>query len=184
MRAMSAICYPVAETADQALHAPMAFAERAREAVQAAGGAVEFISEAVGPAFVSEAAAEDAYRTAGLAPGEWRTLRPMIEGRPTPTVKPVNAEGRRWPQPAPPPAPTVWRMSVSYWRVTRDEAEPAPTAAARRLRRDPEAQGLGTRALRALAQQPLRATEPQRPLDIGLFEVRLPEAPDRIVPDE
>ena len=75
-------------------------------------------------------------------------------------------------------------MSVSYWRVTRDEAEPAPTAAARRLRRDPEAQGLGTRALRALAQQPLRATEPQRPLDIGLFEVRLPEAPDRIVPDE
>jgi hypothetical protein len=26
--------------------------------------------------------------------------------------------------------------------------------------------------------------EPQRPLDIGLFEVRLPEAPDRVVPDE
>ncbi len=183
MRAMSAILYPVAETADQALNAPMAFAERAREAVQAAGGEVDFVSEAVGPAFVSEAAAEQAFRHAGLPPGEWRTLRPVTEGRPKPAVKPMNADGRRWPPP-PPPAPTLWRLSVSYWRVTRDGAEPVPGAAARRLRRDPEAQGLDPRALQALARQPLRATEPQRPLDIGLFEVRLPEAPDRIVPDE
>ena len=107
-----------------------------------------------------------------------------ITPRPKPAVKPVNLDGRRWPQPASPPAPTLWRLSVSYWRVVREGAEPAPNAAARRLRRDPEAQGLNTRALQALARQPLRATEPQRALDIGLFEVRLPEAPDRIVPDE
>ena len=181
---MTAILYPVAETADQALNAPMAFAERVREAMRAAGGEVDFVSEAVGPVFVSEAAAEEAYCSAGLPPGEWRTLRPVAESRPKPAVKPVNLDGRRWPQPASPPAPTLWRLSVSYWRVVREGAEPVPNAAARRLRRDPEAQGLDTRALQALARQPLRPTEPQRALDIGLFEVRLPEAPDRIVPDE
>jgi hypothetical protein len=184
MRAMSAILYPIAETADQALHTPLAFAARAREAMQAAGGAVEFVSEAVGPAFVSEAAAEDAYRDSGFTPGEWRMLRPVTEGRPAPAVKPANKDGRRWPEPTPPKAQTLWRLSVSYWRVARDGGNPVPSEAARRLRRDPEAQGLDTRALQALAGQPLRATEPQRPLDIGLFEVRLPEAPDRIVPDE
>ncbi len=181
---MSAILYPVAETADQALSAPLAFAERVREAVQAAGGAVDFVSEPVGPAFVSEAAAEAAYRSAGLPPADWRTLRPVVEGRPAPAIRPVNLDGRRWPQPATPSTPTLWRMSVSYWRVARENAEPVPDAAARRLRRDPEAQALRARDLQALARQPLRAVEPQRPLDIGLFEVRLPEAPDRIVPDE
>ncbi len=181
---MSAILYPVAETVDQALNAPVAFAERAREAARAAGGEVDFVSEAVGPAFVSEAAAEEAYRSAGLPPGDWRTLRPVADGQPKPVIKPVNTDGRRWPQPGPPPAPTLWRLSVSYWRVVREGAEPIPSVAARRLRRDPEAQSLDTRALQALARQPLRAAEPQRALDIGLFEVRLPEAPDRIVPDE
>ncbi len=181
---MTAISYPVAETADQALNAPLAFAERAREAVHAAGGAVEFVSESVGPTFVSEAAAEEAYRTAGFPPGEWRTLRPVIEGRPAPTIRPVNLDGRRWPKPAAAAPHALWRLSVSYWRIVRDGADAIPGAAARRLRRDPEAQGLDTRALQALARQPMRAVEPQRPLDIGLFEVRLPEAPDRIVPDE
>lgn len=181
---MTAILYPVAETADQALHAPLAFAARAREAVEAAGRTVEFVSESVGPAFVSEAAAEDAYRDGGFAPGDWRTLRPVTEGRAAPTAKPVNKEGRRWPEPAAPKAATLWRLSVSYWRVARDGADAVPTEAARRLRRSPDAQALDTRALQSLAHQPLRATQPQRPLDIGLFEVRLPEAPDRIVPDE
>jgi len=181
---MSAILYPVAETADQALKTPLAFAARAREAEQAAGGAVEFVSESVGPAFVSEASAEEAYRRADLAPGHWRILRPVVEGRAGSAVKPVNAGGRRWPEPASTPSPTLWRLWVSYWRVAREGAEPVPRAAARRLRRDPDAQRLDPRALKALARQPLRAVEPQRPLDIGLFEVRLPEAPDRIVPDE
>lgn len=182
---MTAILYPVAESADQALQAPLAFAARVREASAAAGGNVEFVSEAVGPAFVSEAAAEDAYRDAGLAPGEWRTLRPVAESKPGPTVKPVNRDGRRWPAAAAQTGgPTLWRLSVSYWRLAREDAQAIPAGAARRLRRDPDAQALDSRALQALARQPLRATEPQRALDIGLFEVRLPEAPDRIVPDE
>lgn len=181
---MSAILYPVAETADQALHAPLAYAEREREAVQAAGGAVAFVSEAVGPAFVSEAAAEDAYRGKGLLPGEWRSLRPVIEGKSAPPRKPLNKDGRRWPEPKAPRSPTLWRLSISYWRVTRLDEAAIPTEAARRLRRDPASEGLDTRALQALARQPLRAARPQQALDIGLFEVRLPEDPNRIVPDE
>jgi hypothetical protein len=38
--------------------------------------------------------------------------------------------------------------------------------------------------LRAIARQPLRAVAPQQPLDIGLFETRLPENPSIVVPDE
>jgi len=35
-----------------------------------------------------------------------------------------------------------------------------------------------------MARQPLRPVEPQRALDIGLFETRLPENPSIVVPDE
>lgn len=182
---MTAILYPVAESADQALHAPRAFAEREREAVHAAGGRVRFVTEAVGPAFVSEAAAEAAYAGSSLQPGAWRTLRPVTEGKPAPPRRPVMKDGKRWPEPKPQAAPTLWRLSISYWRIVDEAAEAPPTEAARRLRRDPNAaERLGARDLQALARQPLRAAEPQRALDIGLFEVRLPEAPDRIVPDE
>ena len=33
-------------------------------------------------------------------------------------------------------------------------------------------------------RQPLQPFKPQQPLDIGLFETRLPESPHIIVPDE
>ena len=179
---MSAITYPVAETAEQAMHAPLGHAEREREAGAAAGSVVEFVTEAVGPAFVSQAAAEDAYR--GLAPGEWRSFRPVMEKKPPLPAKPRNRDGRRWPEPKPNPVQTLWRLSISYWRVVRASADPTPPLEARKLRRDPAAGELGARELLALARQPLRPARPQQPLDIGLFEVRLPEAPDRIVPDE
>ena len=38
--------------------------------------------------------------------------------------------------------------------------------------------------LRAYTRQPLQPVKPQQPLDIGLFERRLPEAPHIVVPDE
>lgn len=180
---MSAILYPLAETAEQAMHAPLAHAEREREAVAAAGGAVAFVTEAVGPAFTSETAAEEAYRARGLAPGEWRSLRPVTETRPAQPVKPVNRDGRRWPEPGK-AAAVLWRLSISYWRILGAGTEAPPSTPARKLRKDPDASDLGARELLALARQPLRAARPQQPLDIGLFEVRLPEAPDRIVPDE
>jgi hypothetical protein len=39
-------------------------------------------------------------------------------------------------------------------------------------------------ALRARLERPLRPVKPQQPLDIGLFEVRPPEAPHILMPDE
>ena len=185
---MSAIAYPVAETATAALHAPKGFAEREREAGALVGGTVRFVSEAVGPAFASEDDVWAAYAGAPHAQGGWKSVRPVFTAKPRAPVKPVNRDGHRWPAPHPvkPDAPSVlWRLSVSYWRMsTVDEAEALSLGAARRVRRDPGAQGLDPRALMALAQQPLRAADPQRPLDIGLFERRLPEAPHIIVPDE
>lgn len=182
---MSAILYPVAETADQALQAPLALAAREREAVAAAGGPVIFVSESVGPAFVSEAAAKAAYSATAFAPGDWRTLRPVVEGKAAPGPRrPVNRDGRRWPPPPPSATATLWRLSISYWRIQGDSAIAVPAEAARRVRRDPNAEALDPRALQALARQPLRPAKPQQALDIGLFEVRLPEDPSRIVPDE
>lgn len=180
---MTAIAYPVADSADAALHQPLGFAVRAREAAAAAGAEVEFVTEAVGPAFISEFAALAAYSDTASAPGGWRRLRPVLEDRAPNPVKPVYRDGRRWPEPGARPS-TLWRLSVSYWRPVLVDRPVAPTDAARKLRKDPAATALDARSLRALAHQPLRAAAPQRALDIGLFEVRLPEDPDRLVPDE
>jgi hypothetical protein len=76
----------------------------------------------------------------------------------------------------------VWRLSVSYWRICGEEEAPAETA--RSLRRRPEARDLDPRTLSALSRQPLRPMKPQQALDIGLFEVRAPEAPHILIPDE
>lgn len=185
---MSAIAYPVAETAEAALHAPQGFAAREREAETLAGGHVRFVTEAVGPAFQSEADVWAAYAGAPHAPGGWKSVRPVASGRPRAQTTPTNRDGRRWPAPPPtkPDAPLVlWRLSVSYWRTAGgEEAKSLLLGAARRVRRDPSSEGLDPRSLQALAQQPLRPVDPQRPLDIGLFERRLPEAPHIIVPDE
>jgi hypothetical protein len=43
---------------------------------------------------------------------------------------------------------------------------------------------LDAQALRAIARAPLRPIRPQKALDIGLFEVRPPEAPHILMPDE
>ncbi len=196
------ILYPVAETPEAALHAPRGHAARAREAERVAGCAVRFVTEAVGPAFSSRDAALDAYagrvdddrpgRASPPPEGRWVQLRPVsaapgVKPRPRPTVKPVNREGRRWPSPPSQTGdeepPTLWRLSVSYWRVEQAAVVP-PQAAARKLRRDAAAKDLDAAVLDALARQPLRPLRPQRALDIGLFEYRPPDAPDLIIPDE
>jgi hypothetical protein len=193
------ILYPVAETPEAALHAARGHAARAREAERLAGGAVRFVTEAVGPAFATREAALDAYvglvedeRPGRLPETRWRQLRPVsappgVKPTPQPPLKPVNRDGRRWPEPrrvggelSP---PTLWRLSVSFWRIEQTVAEP-PKAAARTLRRDTAAKDLDSAVLDALARQPLRPLRPQRALDIGLFEYRPPDAPDLIIPDE
>lgn len=172
--------YPVAANADAALSAPLGRAAREREAGALAGGPVRFATELVGPAFATRQAAEAAY--AGRL-GDGARLTERLAGKAAPRpAKPVNRDGHRWPAPPADAPPTVWRLELSYWRAG-DEADP-PADQARALRRRATAAELDAERLRALRRQPLRPTRPQQPLDIGLFETRLPEAPHIVVADE
>ena len=188
---MTAILYPVATNAEQALSRPLGRAARESEARKRAGAAVVFATDPAGPAFATREAALDAYRGrvedertgAGPEPQDkfCRLIEQVAEGARRPgTVKPSYADGHRWPEPPRPPR-TVWRLSVSYWRIgVAGRPLEAPQARAARKSK----QALDPDTLRAIAQTPLRPTRPQQPLDIGLFEVRPPDAPHIIMPDE
>jgi hypothetical protein len=174
------ILYPVAASADEAIRSPKGLATREREAAAVAGGAVSFVSQAVGPAFTTREALVEVFKAAASQP--WAKIQPVAaSAKPRAPVKPVNQDGHRWPQ-GKGGAPALWRLTVSYWRT--DSGEQTPVDHARKLLRDPEAGDLDSKTLRALSRQPLRAMKPQQPLDIGLFEVRLPDAPHLIIPDE
>ena len=190
---MTAILYPVAPDAEAALAAPRGRAAREREAQSLAGEAVVFVTEAVGAAFATRAAAVAAHAgrvederpgAPSLAPEDrYCRVAETLEGGVAPRpVAPTYQEGRRWPAPPPRPPRTVWRLQVSYWRpVSATAAAGGPQA--RHTRRKAKAP-LDSQALRDLTRQPLRPIRPQQPLDIGLFETRLPENPDIVVPDE
>ena len=79
---------------------------------------------------------------------------------------------------------TVWRLSVGYWRVGESAAAEAETPQARKARRQTAGEPPDAETLEAMANQPLLPVKPQKALDIGLFEVRLPENPGIIVADE
>jgi hypothetical protein len=193
------ILYPVADTADGALHSALGFAARGREAETLARGPVAFATEATGPGFETREAALEAFagRLDDDRPGHLTSIGPQARWcdlrsvaapakgrrRVRAPARPVNRDGRRWPAPAEAPTPTVWRLFVSYWRVVGETAD-APLDAARKVRRDPGGEDLAMDALKALAGQPLRPMKPQQPLDVGLFETRPPEAPHIIMPDE
>lgn len=188
---MSAILYPVAANADQALARPMGRAARLSEARRQAGEDVIFATDPTGPAFPARSAALEAYagrlddeRTGFQPPPEDRycaLIEQTAEG--SPRLAPVAAtyaDGRRWPKP--PAAPrTVWRLAVSYWRIASAE-RPLDAPQARQARRS--AQPLDAQTLHAIASVPLRPVKPQQPLDIGLFEIRPPDAPHIVMPDE
>lgn len=196
---MSAVRYPIAANPSSALNAPIGRAGRASEAALAAGAAVVFVSETVGPAFATRDAALDAFagrldderagRAASVAPEDrFLVLREVLAAAPPGgrrPLRPVFAEGRRWPAP-PAAAKTVWRLSISYWRIAtaadqrRFEAPSAPSATPpRRPPADADPQ-----ALREQLERPLTPVKPQKALDVGLFEVRPPEAPHILMPDE
>lgn len=187
---MTAILYPMAANADEALARPLGHATRESEARRRAGAAVTFATELVGPAFETREAALDAHagrvddERTGASPEPQDRYCRLVEqfvdgGRRTAPVEPTYADGRRWPEP-PKPRKTVWRLAVSYWRTGGGPVADAPQA--RQVRR---AGGeLDAEALRAIARTPLRPVKPQQPLDIGLFETRLPEAPHIVMPDE
>jgi len=188
---MTAILYPVATNVELALSRPLARAARESEAKTRAGEPVVFATDPVGPAFATREAALDAYKgrvedeRTGASPEPedkyCRLIEQLADGaRPPKAVEPTYADGHRWPQPAKPPR-TVWRLSVSYWRIgTAERPLEAPQARAARRSKQP----LDPATVRAIAQTPLRPTKPQQPLDIGLFEVRPPEAPHIVMPDE
>ena len=195
---MSAIRYPIAANADAALSAPLGRAARASEAAVLAGGNVVFVTEPAGPAFTGREAALDAFtgridderpgRTASIASEDrFCQLRELAEKPPPRPGKslppaPISRDGRRWAAPLPAPA-TVWRLSVSYWKLA-EAAEPIlqPPEAGAPGRRGPTAHDPKT--LRERIGQPLRPVKPQQPLDVGLFEFRPPEAPHILMPDE
>lgn len=185
------ILYPIASSAEEALTRPKGRAAREREAQALAGEAVRFSTEPAGPAYATREAALDAFsgRVEDDRPGRGASLPPedrycalveRAEGRALAPVRPAYRDGRRWPDP--PPAPkTVWRLLVSYWRAGAGADLPAPQAREARRR---SRQEVDPATLKAMARQPLAPVKPQQPLDIGLFERRLPEAPHIIVPDE
>ena len=185
MSPMTAILYPVAANAEQALARPIGRAARESEARRVAHEPVVFATDAMGPAFATREAAEQAYgpRLDEAGPeARFCRLVEQVVGKPRKLgpVEPIYEDGHRWPEPARPPK-TAWRLSVSYWRVGTAE-RPLDAPQARQVRRarapvDPE-------TVRAAARAPLRPFKPQQPLDIGLFETRPPEAPHIVMPDE
>jgi hypothetical protein len=199
-----AITYPVAATADAALHSPVGFAAREREAAQlaahlSADADIEFITQAVGPAFTTREAALDAYagrvdderagRISIALEARWCELRAVstpvgVRPKARAPLQPECRDGRRWPAPDPERTPvTLWRLSVSYWRFGGGQADHHHVAA-RKLRRHASSKDLDGATLGALARQPLQAMRPQQALDIGLFEYRPPDNPSIIIPDE
>jgi hypothetical protein len=173
------ILYPIAPNAQAALSAPNGRAVREREAQALAGGPVAFVREFTGPVFRSEAEARAAWAgridEAGvnLAPEDrYCELKPIAQRSLVPF-----AAGH-----------TAWRLAVAYWRTGAapiPAPEPAPEAPqARKVRRQRKGEAPDPQTLDAIARQPLRPIRPQQPLDIGLFEARLPESPDIVVPDD
>jgi hypothetical protein len=191
---MSLVRYPVAASPELAVSSPLGYAVRASEAARLADTDVDFVSLDMGPLFETRQAAQEAWRE--LLDGAqleeaWRKLRETVvpsSGR-MPGAKlatPAFEAGRRWPAPMA-PRKTVWRLNVTFWRplsVAQVAAAQTGLKQARKARRDPGAEHLDPAALRAMADQPLSAQRLQKGLDIGLFEVRAPEAPDRLIADE
>jgi hypothetical protein len=189
-----AVRYPVAANAEAALKAPQGRAARAREAANLTAGGVEFARELVGPEFETREAAEAAYAELIDAPGgasvapedrycDLVEVAARAKGR-LPLggqAEPAFEAGRRWPRPRR-MLRTVWGLLVGFWRP-RAEAPTSALPQARTARRA-GADKLDAAALQAMARQPLQPVKPQQPLDIGLFEVRPPEAPHIIMPDE
>ncbi len=190
---MSSVLYPVAHDASTALAGPKGRAVRLKEAEQLAGEPVIFVTDTFGPPYASREAALDAYRgrIEDDRPGQIlqippedryvRLLELVSSGPLPPPAIPILKDGRRWPPPPPGPK-TVWRLQVTYWRPV--SATPDLVDVQARKARVQAQETLDPQTLRALTRQPLRAVRPQQPLDIGLFERRLPEAPHIVVPDE
>ncbi|MFN3229517.1 MAG: hypothetical protein ACK41P_06680 [Asticcacaulis sp.] len=201
--------YPVARSASQALDAlrtGQPRAARLREALEAARlilaeANVRFVTEDTGPGYDTYAQAlaawsqwiDDPKGGARLEPQDrFATLRQVVAPQARKLVRPsaraTFKDNRRWALPEDPPPASVWRLSLSYWKIVDPtEAElpaPPPGVQARSLRRSRKAAEVSPETVKALTQQPMSAFKPQKALDIGLFEFRPPDQPHLIIPDE
>ena len=75
---MSAVRYPIAPNAEAALSAPLGRAARASEAGLVAGADVVFATEAVGPAFPSREAHDQAWKDFSADP-DWQAAKAETE---------------------------------------------------------------------------------------------------------
>lgn len=165
------VLYPIAPSAEAALGAPCGRAARESAARRTAAADVVFVRELTGPAFETRDLAAAAYKGRLDEPGT--SVAP--EDRFC-ELQPVMSRGGA-------PLRTVWRLCVGYWKV-RGERDLSDLPQARQARRDSKAAEADTETLGALAEQPLRPFMPQKALDIGLFEIPLPENPGIIIADE
>ncbi len=172
---MSAILYPIAASPADALDRPKGRAAREREAERLAGGEVAFVREFTGPVYRDEAQARAAWGSRIDGPGSglaqedrFCELKAVIQRSRVPFASPH----------------TGWRLAVAYWRTGAAPTTKAEAEQARKARRQKAGVAPDVQALEAMANQPLLPLKPQKALDIGLFEVRLPENPDIVVPDE
>jgi hypothetical protein len=176
---VSAILYPIAADAQEALTAPRGRAARESDARGLAAEPVRFVREFTGPVFKTEEDGLDANvgRLDDIRSGARTSVTPQDRYC---ELKAVSQRSR-----IPFAGPhTVWRLSVGYWKVGQDAVQTADLPQARKARRDRNGEAPDGQVLDALAQQPLRPIRAQKALDIGLFEVPMPEAPGRLMPDE
>lgn len=188
---MPQAAYPIATDAHDALSqlrtAAGPRAVREREAESLCGARVCFVTENLGPLYERHEDALDVYR--GLL-GDDQACRlacrmkdpPARRGKP---VEPVFKDGERWPKMAR-PLPSVWQLTVSYWKViaVARRAAPAPVSKPARALRRKGGEALTPDEVRGLVDSPLTAVRPQKALDFGLFDFRLPENPEIVIADE
>lgn len=167
---MTAVQFPISSNPEAALSAPLGRAGLQSVAEALAGAEVTFVRELSGPAFESRDLAAAAYRGRIDEPGVM--IQPADRYC---ELQPVVAPGQ--------PRRTVWRLCVGYWKV-RGERDVGPVPQARAARRRAEAAAADRETIAAMAEAPLLPLQPQKALDIGLFEIALPENPGIIIADE
>jgi len=167
---MTGVLFPIGPNVEAALADPVGRAGLQSAARQIAGGAVTFARELCGPAYPTREAAVAAHR--GRVDDDGASVAPADRFC---DLQAVLAPGET-------PRRIVWRLSLGYWRVEGAGATEVPQA--RSARRATGNRSLDGGSLTAIAGQPLRPLQPQKALDIGLFEIRLPENPSVIIADE
>ncbi len=184
--------YPVAADGHAALAALRAGdkrrAAREREAEIAAGEAVAFVTESIGPLYATEAEAQQAYvgvlTDHGVCILTCRIAEPPAK-RYKPT-QPVYEDGVRWPK-VDQSRRTVWQISISYWKIlpaSRTASAAAPNGQARKLRKTARGYDLTPEEILALTETPMAASRPQKALDFGLFDFIPPDNPGIVIADE